>query len=102
MRAETVHGLFALTYGFDTAVGFFLSVRKGRRRLVEYDGTRPGYDGLRGLVKALVDAKVVTVEDVAGAVLVLPHVRRLEDVPEPGVRLVVETTTALRRAAGDA
>jgi len=101
VRAESVHGRFALIYGWDpTQVAFFLTVRKGRRKLVEYDGLRPGYDGLRGLVKALLDAGVVSHEDIVGALLALPHVRRLEDIPEPGVRLVVEITNHLRRAAG--
>lgn len=92
---------FVLVVGYDhPAMGFFLTIH-GPGRPVVYDSTRPGYEGIPGLLACLVAARVVSEADVATAKNFLAHAGTA-DMNDDGVRLVATIVTMLRRDAGEA
>lgn len=90
-----------VVYGYDPAgLGFFLSVIRAGKRVVEYDALQPGYDGLPGLLRALEAASVVNADAVHAALDELVE-GDLADIHDDAVRAVAEMISNLRREAGE-
>ena len=90
-----------VVYGYDPAgLGFFLTVVRAAKRVVDYDALRTDYDGLPGLVRAIQTAGVFDVATVQAALdaLVEGDVREIQD---DAVRAVAEMISNLKRDAGE-
>jgi hypothetical protein len=88
-----------ITYGWDRAVGFFCTAVRGRERLVNYDGLELGYDGLQGLIDALMRGGVFAEETVQEVLERLPHVEQLAEFEAPEQRQFGELILNLKQAA---
>ena len=90
-----------VVYGFDAAgLGFFLTVVRAARRVVEYDALQPDYDGLPGLLLALQNAGVfdaVLVQDALDALVE----GDLADIEDDEIRALAELVANLKREAGE-
>ena len=92
---------FIVVYGYDPAgIGYFLSVVRAGKRIVDYDATRPGYDGLPGLLRELHVAGVVSTDAVHASLDTLVETD-MADVESEIVRAVAEMVTNLKRDAGE-
>lgn len=90
-----------VAYGYDRALGFFLEVRSPGGRLVEYDALGDRYDGLPGLVDALIESGVFQrdqVEEALEAMLTVDSAAEVEDLDIRQIALMVER---LKQAAGE-
>jgi hypothetical protein len=100
VRFSTVRGDTIVVYGFEcSGIGFFTTIIRDRRKVAAYDALRPGYDGLRGLLRVLVETAVVTQDDVDEAVFLLPHVETAAEIDDRGARFVATILLQLRSAA---
>lgn len=100
----SVHGLHHPTrrevraaYGFDRALGFFVTVREGERVTAEYDRTRPGYDDLNGALRLLVAQGFFQPADVDEAIR-LSRTHDRAEMPRAAAR-VAKVLDDLRRGA---
>jgi len=90
-----------IAYGYDPAVGFFLDVECPGRMLVEYGALSDDYDGLPGLIDALIASGVFSrdqVEEALEAMLMVDSVAEVEDLDIRQIALIVER---LKQAAGE-
>jgi hypothetical protein len=101
MTIEEAEKKTVITYGWDRAVGFFCTAVRGRERLVNYDGLEPGYDGLQGLIDALMRYGVFAEETVQEVLEWLPHVEELDEFEEPEQRQFGELILNLKQAAAE-
>lgn len=86
--------------GLDHAVGFFITTYKGRRVVRQYDALHRGYNGLPGLLAALVAHGFFTEDDVLLARQELAH-RGAGEVEDRDVRRAAEVIENLRAAAAE-
>jgi len=101
MTVERDGSAVQATYGYDRALGLFLEVRSPGGRLVEYDALGDGYDGLPGLIDALIESGVFSrnqVEEALEAMLMVDSVAEVEDLDIRQIALMVER---LKQAAGE-
>ena len=91
-----------VAHGWDAALGFFLVARRGRRLLLDYDATAPGYDGLPGLLRALVAPGLFTTDEVEDGLEALLRVEDIKAIEDPGTRAVAIITQQFKQAAADA
>ena len=90
-----------VVYGYDPAgLGFFLTVVRAAKRVVDYDALQPGYDGLSGLLHALEAAGVVTSDAVHAALDALVETD-MADIENETIRAVAEMVSNLKREAGE-
>jgi len=90
-----------IAYGYGRALGFFLEVRSPGGRLVEYDALGDRYDGLPGLVDALIESGVFQrdqVEEALEAMLTVDSAAEVEDLDIRQIAMMVER---LKKAAGE-
>jgi len=90
-----------ITYGWDAALKFFLVAVRHRRRLLDYDATISGYDGLRGLLKALVASEVYSQDQLETGLDALLRVCCVEEIEDQHVREVALIVTNLKKAVAD-
>ena len=92
---------FIVVYGYDPAgLGFFLTVVRAAKRVVDYDALQPGYDGLPGLLRALEAAGVVNADAVQAALDALVD-GDVSEIQDDAVRSVAEMISNLKREAGE-
>jgi len=91
-----------VVHGWDAALGVFLVARRGRKLLLDYDATTHGYDGLQGLLRALVASGVFSRDEVEAGLDALIQVESVEDIPEPAPRAVATIVQTTKLAAADA
>ena len=91
-----------ITFGWDAALGFFLVARRGRRLFLDYDTTTDCYDGLPGLLRALVASGLFTTAEVEDGLEALLRVEDIKAIEDPGTRAVAIITQQLKQAAADA
>jgi hypothetical protein len=92
---------FIVVYGYEPAgIGYFLSVVTAGKRIVDYDATQPGYDGLPGLISALEVAGVVSTDAVHAALDALVETD-IADIESDIVRSVAEMVSNLKGDAGE-
>ena len=91
-----------IVHGWEIALGFFLVARKGRRTLLDYDVTSNAYDGLQGLLRALVAAGLFSMDEVEAGLDALLQVESVENIPEPAPRAVAIIVHHVKLAAADA
>lgn len=76
-----------ITYGNDTARGFFCTVVRNGEKVAQYDRNSADYADLEGLLKTLIVADVLSAEGVAEAYDWLPVVDDLCEIPSDTGRL---------------
>ena len=87
--------------GYDPAgLGFFLTVVRAAKRVVDYDALQAGYDGLPGLIRAMQTAGVFDVGTVQAALDVLVE-GDADEIQDDAVRAVAEMVSNLKREAGE-
>jgi hypothetical protein len=84
-------------YGFDRALGFFVTVFDGERVVAEYDRTRPGYDDLNGVLRVLVAHGLAEPNDIDEAIA-LSRTHDCADMPAAIAR-VARVIDNLRKGA---
>ncbi len=89
------------TYGYDRALGFFLEVRRPGGRLVEYDALGDRYDGLPGLIDALIESEVFLRDQVEEALEAMLMVDSAAEIENSDIRLVALMVETLKQAAGE-
>ena len=90
-----------VAYGYDPAgLGFFLTVVRAAKRVVDYDALQAGYDGLPGLIRAMQTAGVFDVGTVQAALDVLVD-GDVDEIQDDAVRAVAEMVSNLKREAGE-
>ena len=89
-----------IIYGFDRALGFFVDIKRPKKRRREYDATFPGYEGIKGLLDVLVEEGIATREEVEEALSALPLMEAAE-IEDETVRRVGEIAENLKTAAGE-
>ncbi len=90
-----------VVFGWDPFLGFFAEARRGRRKVVTYDFGSPNYQGLPGLLDALVSAGILTRDQVEAGLEALLHVRCTDEIQDEHVRAVAVLAQKLKQAAGD-
>lgn len=90
-----------VVFGWDPFLGYFCEARRGRRKLVEYDFTTPGYTGLPGLLDALVAAGIFTGDQVEAGLDALLRIQSTDEIQDEHVRAVSSITQKLKLAAGE-
>ncbi len=90
-----------VVYGYDPAgLGYFLTVVRAAKRVVEYDALQTGYDGLPGLLRVLEAAGVFDVATVQAALDALVD-GDVDEIQDDAVRAVAEMVSNLKREAGE-
>lgn len=90
-----------VVYGYDpSGLGFFVTVIRRARRVVDYDALQPGYDGLPGLLRAVQAAGLCDVATVQAALDALVE-GDVADIENDTVRAVAEMVSNLKRDAGE-
>jgi len=93
-----------VTYGYDRLLGFFVSVTKDHRLILEYDALQSAYNGLPGLLDELVNEHVFSREafhDALEQLQLVDDLSEIEDRGEDNVRLAAEMLSRLKAAAGE-
>jgi len=90
-----------IVHGWDAALGFYVVASRGCRRLLEYDATQPGYDGLRGLLLALLAAGLFSTEEVEAGLDDLLRVDNFEDIRNPQAKAIATIVHRAKKAAAD-
>ena len=90
-----------LTFGWDLFLGFFTEVRMGRRRVLDYDAMQPDYNGLPGLLDALVSAGVFSQDQKEAGLDALLSVPCTDEIKDEYARAVAVIAHNLKRAAGE-
>ena len=91
----------AIVFGVDPTLGFFVTVAVPKRTVTYDSFSTANYDGLSGVIRALVASGIVDNNDVAEATRLLPHVL-VDDIENDRVRLVAHVITSLRHDANEA
>ena len=90
-----------IVHGWDGALGFYVVASRGAKRLLEYDATQPGYDGLRGLLRALVAAGLFSTDEVEAGLDALLRVDYFKDIQNPQARAIATIFFRLKQVAAN-
>ena len=83
-------------------MGFYVVASRGAKRLLEYDATMDTYDGLRGLLRALVAVGVFTKDEVEDGLDALLWVDSFEDIQNSQARAIATIVFRLKQVAANA
>ena len=90
-----------IVYGWDKFLGFFCEARQGRRKALDYDALTDGYQGLPGLLRELVVAKVFTQDQVEAGLTAVLQIRCTDEIEDDHVRAIATIVHQLKQAAGE-